>query len=56
MEMNRARGLRVASVIVCASTPQPASSTVLPAGYPVPAWRRSLSVLAWSRSRSCSRA
>ena len=31
-DVNRASGLRVASVTVWAPTPQPASSTVLPAG------------------------
>ena len=51
----RASGLRAASVTVCAPTPQPASSTVLPGGYEVSPCSSSTSVPAWSANRSPSR-
>jgi hypothetical protein len=55
IDVKRAPGLRRASVTVCAPTPQPASSTVLPAGYAVSACSSSTSASAWSSRRSLAR-
>ena len=56
IDVKRASGLRWASVSVWAPTPQPTSSTRLPAGYAVSECSRSTSVPAWSCSRALSRA
>ena len=55
IEVIEAAGLLLASVIVCAPTPQPASRTRLPAGYDVSECNNSTKVEAWSCRRRFSR-